>query len=257
MRFLHIAARVAVKKYAGPMLEMIEQSKDRDRATQAFDNYTKLWYERHNELGSNEELNALFPNKILQTVAQKATGKEYDDEQFPTEASADSSIHELDHVLADPSFGLNVTGPQSEKSPADSFVDEIIISKLWGTGSDEARNNKDIARGLYRIVDVGNAPLKQFFEALSKVHPKDKSRDVLFTRAIRDVREEFADQMEGPAGGRSEPHAAAVRVVDEIMSRADARKDMFTRELEEGFKRAYLLVQSMCANWTKKLRAIQ
>jgi hypothetical protein len=276
MRLLRIAARVAVKNYAGPMLEMLEQSGDRAKAVQAFGKYVKLWYEKFKDRGAlrgyrgdDAELDALFPNKILQAVAKKATGKDYDDDQFPTEASADSTIHELDHLLADPSFVLNVLGKQSDKSDADSLMDEIIISKLWGKGTDQARENIPISRSLYSLAGVEDGvtidasgeylefiSLERFFDELSKVHLSDPARDVIFTRAIRDVRREFASQMDESAGNEDSPHKAAIRIVEEIMKRADVRKDLVARELEEGFKRAYLMVQSMCANWTKKLQAL-
>jgi hypothetical protein len=98
--------------------------------------------------------------------------------------------------------------------------------------------------------------LGDFLSKLEKELPTEKTRRDIFSRAVRTVKSRFKNELNEDGKDVTDPHPASVDIVNELIERVGSHKQFFEREAEENFKKAYLMVQAMCANWTKKVQAI-
>jgi hypothetical protein len=254
----------------GPALDMIKSNADRDKAVQAIDAYESLYFPFLHQIRRvtddpelRDKLLQLSPQKALNLVVQRVLGKDLD--LSSSDLSPDAVVHEIEHLIMDPTFVLNpASGTSSSKSKIDSFMDELVISRLWGDGATESRGIEPLALGLYVLLtslkdesQISGMSLSDLFSLLSGLKISNPELSRIFNRQIRSVRMKYASDIDQPVGDFYEDHPVLLDIAQALHTKLDLVRPIVDRLVEEKFKQVYLAIRSKFSNFTKQLQTLQ
>lgn len=255
----------------GPALDMIKSNADRVKAVQAIDAYESIYFPFLNQIRQGtddpelrDKLLQLSPQKALNLAVQRVLGKDLD--LSYSDLSPDAVVHEIEHLIMDPTFVLNPASgtSSSSKSKMDSFMDEVVISRLWGDGATESRGIEPLALGLYSLLtslkdesQISEMSLSDLFDLLSGLEISNPELSRIFNRQVRSVRMKHISDIDQPVGDFYEDHPVLLDIAEALHSKLDLIRPIVDRLVEQKFKQVYLAIRSKFSNFTKQLQALQ
>lgn len=255
----------------GPALDMIKSNADRDKAVQAIDAYESLYFPFLHQIRRTtddpelrDKLLQLSPQAALNLVVQRVLGKDLD--LSFSDLSPDAVVHEIEHLIMDPTFVLNPASgvSSSSKSKMDAFMDEVVISRLWGDGAIESRGIEPLALGLYVLLtslkdesQISGMSLSDFFSFLSGLKISNPELSRIFNRQIRSVRMKHISDIDQPVGDFHEDHPVLLDIAQALYTKLDLIRPIVDRLVEEKFKQVYLAIRSKFSNFTKQLQTLR